>query len=271
MVRQDAAFAGGDMADGGRDEFVKEHERQGLPHDLGMTHDDRREFILYRDAKRDHPLITHGQGATLYAAEGKSYLDGCGGPFVVTIGHGVKEIAEAMARRYPHLNEALENTLRIAGDCSADIGIGKLVFPAFETPDGSDAFEHLREECYRAAERRPQDDPQRAREVAELCGQSGPHQRPWPGDGREVVSEQDPLVGRLEVVPVAEPFGRGRPLLIQCHHLGGDELRIETVADEKMRNPKMRTTTEFMILPPWGLKPTDEILINSPLSAAPLF
>ncbi len=58
--------------------------------------DDGREAILYRDGRRGHPVITHGKGATLWDTEGKAYLDGCGGPFVVTIGHGVTEIAEAM-------------------------------------------------------------------------------------------------------------------------------------------------------------------------------
>jgi len=61
---------------------------------------------------------------------------------------------EAMARRYPHLGEAMENTLRIAAECSADLGIGQLAFPAFEGLDASAAFEHLREECYRGAEER---------------------------------------------------------------------------------------------------------------------
>jgi error-prone DNA polymerase len=61
---------------------------------------------------------------------------------------------EAMARRYPHLDRALSNTLRIADECSSDLGIGAPVFPSFETPDGSDAFEHLREMCYRGAEER---------------------------------------------------------------------------------------------------------------------
>jgi error-prone DNA polymerase len=61
---------------------------------------------------------------------------------------------EEMARRYPHLDCALENTLRIAGECSTDFGIGKIVFPAYETPNGTDAFEYLREECCRGAERR---------------------------------------------------------------------------------------------------------------------
>jgi error-prone DNA polymerase len=61
---------------------------------------------------------------------------------------------EIVARRYPHLERALENTLAIAAGCSADTGIGELVFPAFETPDGSEAFDYLRAECYRGAERR---------------------------------------------------------------------------------------------------------------------
>jgi adenosylmethionine-8-amino-7-oxononanoate aminotransferase len=58
--------------------------------------DDGRDTILYRDGRRDHPVITHGKGVTLWDVEGRPYLDGCGGPFVVTIGHGVAEIAEAM-------------------------------------------------------------------------------------------------------------------------------------------------------------------------------
>ena len=61
---------------------------------------------------------------------------------------------EAMAQRYPHLDTALENTLRIAADCSSDFDFGKTVFPAFETPDGSDVFEYLKTECYRGAEKR---------------------------------------------------------------------------------------------------------------------
>src|SRR5437867_5336402 len=61
---------------------------------------------------------------------------------------------EIMARRYPHLDAALKNTLRIAEECSSDLELGKVIFPSFDTPDGSDAFGYLREECYRGAERR---------------------------------------------------------------------------------------------------------------------
>jgi len=61
---------------------------------------------------------------------------------------------EEMTRRYPHLPHAIANAEKIAAECSPDIDLGKVVFPAFETPDGSDAFEYLREECYRGAEYR---------------------------------------------------------------------------------------------------------------------
>jgi error-prone DNA polymerase len=59
-----------------------------------------------------------------------------------------------MARRYPHVGEALENTERIASDCSADIQIGELVFPSFDAPGGSNSFDLLKEKCYRGAENR---------------------------------------------------------------------------------------------------------------------
>jgi error-prone DNA polymerase len=48
----------------------------------------------------------------------------------------------------------MDNTQRIASDCSADLDIGRLVFPSFDAPEGMDAFEFLKEECYRGAERR---------------------------------------------------------------------------------------------------------------------
>ncbi len=61
---------------------------------------------------------------------------------------------DVMVRRYPHLVTALENTLRIAEECAADLDFGPPAFPDFETPDGMDLFTHLRDECYRGAEAR---------------------------------------------------------------------------------------------------------------------
>jgi error-prone DNA polymerase len=61
---------------------------------------------------------------------------------------------DRMRQRYPHLERAIENSLRIADACSAELGFGAAIFPAFETPQGEDAFEFLRDQCYRGAEER---------------------------------------------------------------------------------------------------------------------
>ncbi len=57
------------------------------------------EHIFHR-ARKDHwPRISHGRGCYLYDTEGRAYLDACAGVHVVGIGHGVEEIAEAMAEQ----------------------------------------------------------------------------------------------------------------------------------------------------------------------------
>jgi adenosylmethionine-8-amino-7-oxononanoate aminotransferase len=53
--------------------------------------------IFYRRMGHDHPEIVRGEGVYLYDRAGKSYLDGSGGAIVVNAGHGVEEIAQAMA------------------------------------------------------------------------------------------------------------------------------------------------------------------------------
>src|SRR5262249_16770861 len=56
--------------------------------------------VLYPDLQRAYPTIVPGEGGCLWDAEGRRYLDGPGGAWAVTsIGHGVKEIADAMAEQ----------------------------------------------------------------------------------------------------------------------------------------------------------------------------
>jgi adenosylmethionine-8-amino-7-oxononanoate aminotransferase len=43
-----------------------------------------------------YPVVERGEGIYLFDRNGKKYIDGSGGAAVVTIGHGVKEITEAM-------------------------------------------------------------------------------------------------------------------------------------------------------------------------------
>lgn len=53
--------------------------------------------VFFRKLRWEYPRITHGKGTWLYDDAENAYLDGCGGAFVSNLGHGVPEIADAMA------------------------------------------------------------------------------------------------------------------------------------------------------------------------------
>jgi adenosylmethionine-8-amino-7-oxononanoate aminotransferase len=53
--------------------------------------------IFWRDLKATYPTIVRGEGVYLYDADGRRYLDGCAGALVSNIGHGVKEVVDAIA------------------------------------------------------------------------------------------------------------------------------------------------------------------------------
>jgi adenosylmethionine-8-amino-7-oxononanoate aminotransferase len=64
-------------------------------------------WVFYRNLHHSYPLITHGRGAYLYDEEGKKYLDASGGAAVVNLGHGLKELADAIyeqAQKTGYLN-----------------------------------------------------------------------------------------------------------------------------------------------------------------------
>jgi adenosylmethionine-8-amino-7-oxononanoate aminotransferase len=58
--------------------------------------DDR---VFHRARKDRWVQVTHGEGCYLYDEDGRAYLDACAGVHVVSIGHGVPEIATAMAEQ----------------------------------------------------------------------------------------------------------------------------------------------------------------------------
>jgi adenosylmethionine-8-amino-7-oxononanoate aminotransferase len=55
--------------------------------------------VFYRILDRSFLEVVRGDGVFLYDAGGRAYIDGCGGALVVNIGHGRKEVANAMAEQ----------------------------------------------------------------------------------------------------------------------------------------------------------------------------
>jgi adenosylmethionine-8-amino-7-oxononanoate aminotransferase len=55
--------------------------------------------IFPRSFTDEYAFAQRGEGVYLYDSTGKRYLDACGGSCVVGIGHGVREVVDAMARQ----------------------------------------------------------------------------------------------------------------------------------------------------------------------------
>ncbi len=52
--------------------------------------------VFYRNPFAHYPVVAKGEGAYLIDERGKKYLDACGGAVVSSLGHGVKEVADAI-------------------------------------------------------------------------------------------------------------------------------------------------------------------------------
>jgi adenosylmethionine-8-amino-7-oxononanoate aminotransferase len=52
--------------------------------------------VFYRSLVKDHPRIVRGQGCWLEDDEGRRYLDACAGAYVACLGHGVKDVVDAV-------------------------------------------------------------------------------------------------------------------------------------------------------------------------------
>lgn len=101
--------------------------------------------VLYRNLRKDFPLALRGEGCWLYDEAGTAYLDGVGGAFVASLGHGVAEIAQAIgdqARQVAYVN-GTQFTSAPAEALAAELGRrapGDLDF-AYFLSSGSEAVE----------------------------------------------------------------------------------------------------------------------------------
>jgi len=104
-----------------------------------------RTHVFRRRISYPHPQAVRGEGVYLYDQAGRRYIDASGGPVVVNIGHGVKEVAAAMAAQagavaYVHgatfTTAALE---RYAGRLAGLVPLGDARF--YFLTSGSEAVE----------------------------------------------------------------------------------------------------------------------------------
>lgn len=58
-----------------------------------------KDHVFYRNPRKFYPTAERGEGIYIYDNEGKEYIDGSSGAVVVSIGHGVKAIQDAMIKQ----------------------------------------------------------------------------------------------------------------------------------------------------------------------------
>jgi adenosylmethionine-8-amino-7-oxononanoate aminotransferase len=125
-------------------------ETNGLPDAADLDAKARRHLWMHftrLSSYADHevPTIVRGEGPYVWDQHGKKYLDGLSGLFVVQVGHGRRELAEAAARQaeqlayfpiwsYAHPG-AIELAARLAGYAPGDLN------RVFFTSGGSEAVE----------------------------------------------------------------------------------------------------------------------------------
>src|SRR5437660_11996283 len=119
-------------------------ERQALDH--VWIHSARWLDLAERDGLR---VMVRGEGCRLYDAQGRSYIDGLSGLYVVNVGHGRAEIGEAMAKQAGELayvsSASYTNLAAVQlGDLLAGLTPGDLD-RFFFRPAGSEAIERSTE------------------------------------------------------------------------------------------------------------------------------
>ena len=88
-----------------------------------------------------------------------------------------------------------------------------------------------------AAEGGPNQQPERAGEVAELRGEHGTHKRAGSGDGGEVVAEDDPLGRGNEVLAIAASDSGGGAEVVDGEDLGNQPGGVKPIGDGKRADP----------------------------------
>lgn len=85
-----------------------------------MSAENNDQCVFYRNLLKTYPVVDRGEGIYIWDQDGNRYLDGSGGACVVSIGHGVPEIREAMLAQAARISFAhgSQFTSEAAIDCA---------------------------------------------------------------------------------------------------------------------------------------------------------
>jgi adenosylmethionine-8-amino-7-oxononanoate aminotransferase len=105
-----------------------------------------KENVFYRNLRKNYPVVDRAEGIHVWDKTGKKYLDGSGGAVVVSIGHGVPEIREAMIKQaertsFIHSSHFTNEASMECAELLCDLVPGKNLNKVYFLSGGSEAVE----------------------------------------------------------------------------------------------------------------------------------
>lgn len=91
-------------------------------------------FVFHRRLDRDLSTAVRAEGVWITDAQGKQYLDAGGGPICVNVGHGRREVVEAVAAQAPPFTikeKELDLVVEIMESDLEKFGFGPYLGPVF--------------------------------------------------------------------------------------------------------------------------------------------
>jgi len=101
--------------------------------------------VLNADFYREYPRIDSGKGIYMYTDDGTEIIDGASGPVLVSLGHGIEEIADAMRDQavklaFAHRDDCITPVLEESCETFTEASDGDL-YKTFQVAGGSEANE----------------------------------------------------------------------------------------------------------------------------------
>lgn len=101
--------------------------------------------VYSMELNREYPRIESGKGIYMYKTDGTEIIDGAGGPVAVGLGHGIKEISDAIAEQaqkiaYVHRDDCITPVLEESCRRIYEFSDGDL-YKTFQVCSGSEATE----------------------------------------------------------------------------------------------------------------------------------
>jgi adenosylmethionine-8-amino-7-oxononanoate aminotransferase len=97
-----------------------------------MTAGRNTDHVYHREWRKEHPVALRGEGVHVEDDRGRRFLDAVGGVYVVNVGHGLQEVADAMAEQARRIAFPYAGSFTTEAELDLAEAVIELAPPGFE-------------------------------------------------------------------------------------------------------------------------------------------